>query len=80
MIDDLDCRIAFGQFIQNGREKQRLYQTQVADLLGVSQPYYSQIEKGNRNVDFVFALKICDVLHLNINKFITQYSSKTKNP
>ncbi len=73
MLDDQQCQIDFGLFMKEGREKQRLYQSQVADLLEISQQYYSQIENGVRNVDLVLALKICEVLKLNMTDFIRTY-------
>lgn len=72
MIDDTLCKVAFGQFIRRGREFQHLYQSQVAEQLGVSQQYYSKIESGHRNVDFVQALKICQILHLDLSDFIKE--------
>lgn len=73
MLDDRECLIGFGKFIREGREKQHLYQSHVASSLEVSQQYYSQIETGARNVDLVLALKICEVLHLNLSDFIRAY-------
>lgn len=52
-----------------------MLQSEVAELVGISQPYYSMIEKGteDRNVDLVLAMKICRVLRLNISDFTKQY-------
>lgn len=69
--EDAAFQREFGEYIKQGRERQCLYQSQVAELLGVSQQYYSHIEKGIRNVDLVFALKICSALKLNLNDFIS---------
>lgn len=76
MLDDRQCLTAFGGFIKAGREKQHLFQNQVAQSLDITQQYYSAIENGNRNVDFVMALKICQVLDLNLNDFIGTYVNK----
>lgn len=73
MLNDSHCQKAFGQFIREGRESQHLYQTQVASAVGVSQQYYSKIETGGRNVDFVLALRICQALNLSLNQFIEVY-------
>jgi transcriptional regulator with XRE-family HTH domain len=72
-IENSECLVGFGEFIKKGREKRDMFQTEVADALGIRQPYYSMIESGRRNVDFVLALKICRVLNLDINDFIKQY-------
>ena len=71
--EDIVFQKNFGEYIKEGREKQNLYQSQVADLLGVTQQYYSHIEKGIRNVDLVLALKICQALKLSLNDFISRY-------
>lgn len=73
MMDDRQCQIEFGNFIRGGRERLRLYQTQVAEQVGITQQYYSQIETGARNVDFVLALKICNILKLSVNDFFKAY-------
>ncbi len=74
-IENSECLIGFGNFIKEGREKRDMLQSEVATQIGISQPYYSMIEKGTkeRNVDLVLALKICQVLKLDINGFIKQY-------
>lgn len=74
-IENSECLAGFGEFIKRGRERQDMFQSEVATLVGVSQPYYSMIENGakDRNVDLVLALKICQVLKLDINEFIKQY-------
>lgn len=74
-IENSECLIGFGKFIKEGREKQDMFQSEVATSVGISQPYYSMIEQGakERNVDLVLALKICQVLKLDINDFIKQY-------
>ena len=54
-IDAYTCRVAdtddestFGQFIRHQREMQDLTMRQLADLVGISNPYLSQIERGLR--------------------------------
>lgn len=76
MLDDKACLRSFGEFIRLGRESQCLSQTHIASLLGITQQYYSHIETGRRNVDLVLALKICEVLKLNLNSFIRTYYKK----
>ena len=73
IIDNSECLIGFGSFIKEGREKLDLYQSDIASLLGISQPYYSAIERGDRNVDLVLALKICSILNLDLNDYIRKY-------
>lgn len=72
-IENKDCLIAFGKFIAAEREKQELYQRDVAEKIGISQVYYSYIERGERTVDLVLALRICDALELDLRDFIASY-------
>jgi transcriptional regulator with XRE-family HTH domain len=73
IINNSECLDGFGKFIRDGRERKDLFQSDVAELLGISQPFYSMIERGERQVDFVLALEICKVLGLDINDFIRTY-------
>lgn len=74
-IDATECQIQFGTFIREGRKAKGMLQTEVAELVGIPQPYYSIIERGakDRNVDLALALKICQVLGLDIADFIKNY-------
>lgn len=79
-IDNSTCLKGFGDFVKEGRERLGLYQSDVARMLNISQPYYSCIEKGTRNVDLVLALKICDTLKLDLSDYISVYSAQNKTP
>lgn len=39
----------FGEFLQNRRERQKITLRQLAEKLGVSAPFLSDVEKGRRN-------------------------------
>lgn len=73
MIDNTECLIGFGTFIKAGRERLNLLQGEVAQSLDITQQYYSLIESGKRNVDLVLAMRICEVLHLNMSDYIGTY-------
>ena len=76
IIDISECLVGFGKFVREKREKTNLYQTDMAKQLGITQAYYSNIERGTRNVDLVLALKICQILNLDLNDFIQTYLEK----
>lgn len=63
----------FGEFIKEGRERRNLSQTEVAEQVGIRQPYYSQIERGDRNADLTLAMTICKILDLDMSDFIKRY-------
>ena len=67
------CERDFGEFIRHERERRKLSQTEVAQMLGVDQSYYCRIEKGQRSVDLVTAIHICTELDVDISDFIKKY-------
>lgn len=76
-MESKQYNIAFGAFIRSGREMRGLYQSNVADKVGISQSHYAKIESGSRAASLLLAMKICDQLNLDINDFSSQY---TKTP
>lgn len=72
-IDNIECQSDFGRFLKEGRERRGMLQSEVAMLAGITQGFYSQLENGNRNIDFVLALKLCKILRLDLNIFIKHY-------
>ena len=66
----------FGLFVKQARERKGLYQKEVAQMIGVSQPYYCQIESGTRQITMWAALNLCDILDLDFNDFIGSFNKK----
>lgn len=61
--------VEFGNFIREAREQKGMIQAEVAQKLGVSRSYYTMIEAGSREIYFSLALRICEILKLNMNDF-----------
>ena len=72
-IDNSACLRDFGNFIKEARNGQGLFQADVAGRIGITQSYYSQIEAGIKNVDLVLAMKICQVLKVDLSDYIHNY-------
>jgi len=72
-IDSKNCNVKFGEFIKAARECQKMSQVEVAEKIGITQVYLSHIERGDRNVDLVLALKICDVVKADMQSFVSRY-------
>jgi transcriptional regulator with XRE-family HTH domain len=68
----------FGEFIREGRVKRKITQKEVADKLGVSQSYYSLLERGERRFDLEMADKTCGILGINRHDFRKVADSKTE--
>lgn len=60
----------FGKWIRDEREHRGLSQTELSEMIGLHQTYYSRIESGKRVVDLDVAIRICKVLRLDLSDFI----------
>lgn len=72
-IDTNECHVQFGKFIREARERRGLYQSELAEKVGIVQSYLSRLERGERDIDLALALKLCDALSLDIQDFIKTY-------
>ena len=72
-LDTAECHTQFGQFIKEARLKNELNQKEVAEGVGITQAYLSYLERGEREIDLVLALRLCDTLNVNIVNFLKQY-------
>jgi transcriptional regulator with XRE-family HTH domain len=63
----------FGEFIKLRRLQLNLTQYEVATKAGTTQGYLCKVENGMREPTITLALKICEVLNLNINDFASDY-------
>jgi transcriptional regulator with XRE-family HTH domain len=59
-----------GEFIRRQRELQELSMRQLADLVGISNPYLSQIERGLREPSEKVLEAIADNLHLSADVLV----------
>lgn len=73
MIDNRECLREFGNYIRDARKWRGLTQAELAEQLEIHQTYYSLIERGEREVDLVLAIKICQELKLDMRDFITRF-------
>lgn len=65
---------AFGKYIETIRKKKGMTQNKVASRLGVTQPMIDRWEKGKRNIDFKWAVKICAILDGDIKEFMDEFA------
>ena len=72
IIKDVDTLLVQ---IKKERERKKISQAAMAERLGVTQSYYSQMESGKRNIDFEVAGKICDILEIILEIGPQEYSS-----
>ena len=66
------------QFYANLRKQRNLTQDQLAKSMGVKQAFVSKYETGERRLDFVDLIGICDVLGMSIVKFAERFETSRK--
>ena len=72
-FDAQEYHIKFGDYINKTRKRRKLKQTQLAEMVGITQPHLSYIERGMRDVDLALAIRLCDVLKVDIRDFANKY-------
>ena len=68
----------FGNILRKQREQQNLYQSEVANMVGITQTYYSLIELGKRNIGLTLAIRLSQSLKLDISE-IVEYLVENEN-
>lgn len=66
----------FRELLKEVRVRSNLTQTEVARRLGLPQSYVSKYETGERRLDFVETLFVCEVLGVSFEHFVRQFSAK----
>ena len=60
------------------RKQRNLTQDQLAKSMGVKQAFVSKYETGERRLDFIDLIGICDVLGMSIVKFVERFEASRK--
>jgi len=60
------------------RKQRNLTQDQLARAIGVKQAFVSKYETGERRLDFLDLVGICDVLGISIVKFAERFETSRK--
>lgn len=56
--------------IRNLREDKDLYQKDIAEVLGISQQYYSEYENGNRSTPIFHLMKLAKFYNVSIDYIV----------
>lgn len=67
--------MTIGKKIQLKRQELGLYQSELANLVGVNQPQISRIEKGTRNPSVEVLIAISKVLKCSVDYFTEEVSA-----
>lgn len=66
------------QVLRELRKQRNLTQDQMARLMGVKQAFVSKYETGERRLDFLDLVAICDVMGVSIVKFSERFEVSRK--
>ena len=66
----------FRELLKETRAAKNLTQADVAGRLGLPQSYVSKYESGERRLDFVETVLVCEALGMSIEEFAAAYSGK----
>lgn len=72
-IEKTACLVKLGEVFREERTRRGLYQSDVAEQVGIKQAHYSMIENGLRDAEFVTIVKICKLLQVDLTAFIENY-------
>ncbi len=66
----------FRELLKELRLAKEITQIQLADRLGLPQSYVSKYETGERRLDFVETVLVCDALGVSVDEFARVFSNK----
>lgn len=66
----------FREILKETRIAKNLTQADVASHLGLPQSHVSKYESGERRLDFVETVRVCEALGMGIEEFSKTYSAK----
>lgn len=66
----------FRAMLRNLRQERGLTQAQLAQRLGLPQSYVSKYETGERRLDFVETVFVCEALGIPVKDFVKAFSTK----
>lgn len=69
-MENKDPEKHFGQMIRIKRNERKITQEQLAELVGISTTYLRGVEHGEHLLTWKIWLRLCLVLHLNIEEII----------
>ena len=78
-IDENDLKLALGKRIRALREAKSYSQVFVADTIGMSPKYYSEIELGRRNPSLINIVKIARAFSVTLDELILVNTGRHEN-
>lgn len=76
--DNMNCYEIIGRNLKRLRKEKGLYQIDIATILEIKQPYYSQLETGTKEISIEQLIKIADEFELPLDYFTERLQYKSK--
>lgn len=69
----------FGSMVRQARQKQKLSQEKLSEIVGISTVYLRSLEKGEYRVNWLIMMRICAFLNIDITELCDIISESYKN-
>jgi transcriptional regulator with XRE-family HTH domain len=69
----------FREFVRELRLESKLTQRELAERLGLPQSYVSKYETGERRLDFVETMAVCNALGISLVDFAAMFTARVTN-
>lgn len=67
--DNRKILIRFGERIKAKRQEKNMTQEELAELVGITDVYLRELERGKYTATWIICLTICTILDIDINEF-----------
>ena len=74
----MNCYKTIGKNLKRLRQEKGLYQIDIATILEIKQPYYSQLETGTKEISIEQLIKIADEFELPLDYFTDRHKYNSK--
>lgn len=72
-FDEKAIKAELGEAIKNKRKQKRLTQEELSELVGITEVYLRDLERGSYTATWIICLKICAVLEIDLKEIQRKY-------
>ncbi len=72
-IKERKIQTEFGMLIKENRKQKKITQEQLAELVGITDVYLRDLERGSYTATWIICLKICTVLDIDLLEIQRKY-------
>lgn len=71
--DERAIKVEFGRTIKNKRKQKRLTQEELSEIVGITEVYLRDLERGSYTATWIICLKICAALNIDLKDIQGKY-------